>query len=89
MADWLYPLSSQSGYRFGFPDGGSSEDASPTALEQLVSYGPSVQRSWHLATNFRKVSPGDTVWLYYGKSDGDRGRRSCNGRHGGPGRAPS
>lgn len=73
MATWLYPLSSISGYHFRLENGGSTRDTGPASLEELIRLDGRRIADWGITTNFTKVESGDTVWVYYGVADGDRG----------------
>jgi hypothetical protein len=70
-ADWLYPLSSRSGYWFIREDGSETEDTGPDSFIQSIYR--EAEDSWTLATNYRRVDKGDRVWPYYGIWDGDLG----------------
>jgi hypothetical protein len=73
MNDWLYPLSSRSGFRFLFADGSSTTDTSPENFRAAVINGGFADDDWPIATNFHRVESRDRVWIYYGTADGDRG----------------
>lgn len=72
VADWVYPLSSRSGFWFELPDGSSTQDTSPANFEASVLRATS-DDYWTISTNYRRVRPGDRVWVYYGHADGDLG----------------
>jgi len=71
MADWLYPLSSKSGYRFELSNG-RTRDTGPTSFARMIREGASDDK-WGAYQNWRKAQPKDRVWVYYGTSDGDLG----------------
>lgn len=70
--DWLYPLSSKSGYYFLIPQGGKTPDTGPAAFEEMILAGGS-KHEWGASKNWRNVGAGDRVWIYYGTADGDLG----------------
>ena len=82
MGDWLYPLSSKSGYCFEDEEGNRircEDDAgnqiSDTGIEcfrKKLRLG-STDVNWVLRTNYLKVRKGDRVWIYYGTADSDIG----------------
>ena len=72
MSDWLYPLSSQSNFYFELPGGRYTKDTSPANFERSVLRTQSDDQ-WTVAQNFRRMTKGDRVWIYYGHSDGDLG----------------
>jgi len=72
MSDWLYPLSASSG-RYFIDDAGHEYLDTSFASFSAMMRKPSRDDWWYLATNFRKVRPGDRVWCYYGAADGDIG----------------
>lgn len=72
MTDWLYPLSSTSGYWFQLPDGSRTKDTSPANFEATVLRG-SPDKTWTVARNYKQMKAGDRVCIYYGTSDGDLG----------------
>lgn len=81
MSDWLYPLSSQvnritgePNYHFELADGSVTPDTSPTSLAAIVKDSPG-QGPWVVHSNRvnGKVQPGDRIWFYYGRADGDLG----------------
>ncbi len=61
--DWLYPLSSKSGYWFEMPDGSRTNDTSPASFEASVLRA-SADESWTVAQNFKQINVGDRVWVY-------------------------
>lgn len=71
-ADFLYPLSSGSGYRFKLIDGSLTVDTGPAAFQQMIIEGGS-DCDWGAYKNWRVIKPGDRIWIYYGTSDGDLG----------------
>lgn len=70
-ADWLYPLSSNANYYFEY-DGGVTDDTGPSSFEQMVQLG-AIDDRWGAYKNWRKMQPGDRMWVYYGTADGDLG----------------
>lgn len=72
MNDWLYPLSSTSGFYFEMPDRSRTDNTSPANFEASVLRADPNDR-WTIAHNYRQVQAGDRVWIYYGRSDGDLG----------------
>jgi hypothetical protein len=71
MADWLYPFSRRSGGRFEDVRTGKEVPASHESFRDLVVTGRFVDDCWYVHTNYRRISPGDRLWLYTG--DDDRG----------------
>jgi hypothetical protein len=69
---WLYPLSSTSDFWFVLPDGTETQDTSPANFEKSVLREGS-DDCWTVASNYRRIGPGDRVWVYYGRADGDLG----------------
>lgn len=72
MSDWLYPLSSSSGFWFELPDGTRTRDTSPSNFERSV-LRPRSDDIWTVANNYRRIRPRDSIWVYYGHADGDLG----------------
>jgi hypothetical protein len=72
VGDWLYPLSSKSGYWFQFSDGKRSRDTGPTSFEEMILRAAS-DDEWGVSRGWRRMQLGDRVWVYYGKADGDLG----------------
>lgn len=72
MSDWLYPLSSKSGYYFELPDGTRTTDTGPVNFEASVRRGKP-DDTWGLSKNYKNVQRGDRVWVYFGRADGDLG----------------
>lgn len=70
-ADWLYPLSSKSGYFFTLKFG-NSVDTGPASLEQMILDGVT-DDTWTAHKNWKNIKAGDRIWVYYGKIDGDLG----------------
>lgn len=70
--DWLYPLSSKSGYHFLLPKGRRTPDTGPVAFEEMILAGGS-KHEWGAFKNWRNIEEGDRVWIYYGRADGDLG----------------
>ena len=71
MTDWLYPLSSKSGFWFELPNGGT-RDTGPTSFARMIREGARDDK-WGANKNWRNAQPKDRVWVYYGTSDGDLG----------------
>jgi len=71
-ADFLYPLSSASGYRFKLDDDSLTLDTGPAAFQQMILEG-GADCEWGAYKNWRVIQPGDRIWIYYGTSDGDLG----------------
>jgi len=71
-SDWLYPLSSSSGYTFLLQSGKSSTDTGPASFEQMIIEG-AVDDDWVAYKNWKNLEKKDRVWVYYGHSDGDIG----------------
>lgn len=71
-SDWLYPLSSKSGYYFLLPRGGKTPDTGPAAFEEMILAGGS-KHEWGAYKNWRNIQAGDRVWIYFGRADGDLG----------------
>ena len=65
--DWLYPLSSKSGYYFR-RKGGRTSDTGPASLEEMLLEG-AVDDRWGAYMNWRNVNPRDRIWVYYGTAD--------------------
>jgi hypothetical protein len=65
--DWLYPLSSKSGYYF-LRKGGRTSDTGPASLEEMLLEG-AIDDEWGAYMNWRNVKPNDRIWVYYGKAD--------------------
>jgi len=70
-ADWLYPLSSKSGYFFTLKFG-NSVDTGPASLEQMI-LDDVADDTWIAHKNWKNIKDGDRIWIYYGKIDGDLG----------------
>ena len=70
-ADWLYPLSSATDYYFELTNG-RTLDTSPASFEEMVQSG-ATDDMWGAHKNWRNMTHGDRVWVYYGVSDGDLG----------------
>ena len=70
--DWLYPLSSVSGYVFDLRGGSKTKDTGPPAFEQMVSQG-GADHWWGAYRNWKQLQVGDRIWVYYGTADGDVG----------------
>lgn len=70
-ADWLYPLSSKSGYFLKLRSG-KSVDTGPASLEQMILDGVT-DDTWVAYKNWKNLKDGDRIWIYYGKIDGDLG----------------
>ena len=70
MSDWLYPISSSSGYVFVLLDGLSLEKT-PENFELAV--WDKQEADWPVSTAYRQIEPGDRIWVYYGTADEDRG----------------
>jgi len=71
-ADFLYPLSSGSGYRFKLDNGRLTPDTGPAAFQQMI-FESGTDCEWGAYKNWRVIQPGDRIWVYYGTSDGDLG----------------
>lgn len=70
-SDWLYVLNSKSGTRFFDDDGKDIGDTSFKTLQKLITMkGPF---EWYISRNFKKIEPGDRLWIYYGTSDDNLG----------------
>ena len=67
-ADWLYPLSSKSGYFFTLKFG-NSVDTGPASLEQMI-LDDVADDTWIAHKNWKNIKDGDRIWIYYGKIDG-------------------
>jgi len=65
--DWLYPLSSKSGYYF-LRKGGRTSDTGPASLEEMLLEG-AVDDEWGAYMNWKNVQPKDRIWVYYGQAD--------------------
>ena len=71
-SDWLYPLSSTSGYVFSLPRGRETPDTGPASFQQMINnFG--YDDEWYVSKNWKNIAEGDRVWAYYGTSDGDLG----------------
>lgn len=70
MNDWIYPLSSASGYWFDHRAGRRTDTGVEALRDAIADKG---EAWWHLSTAFRLVKPRDRVWCYYGIADGDLG----------------
>lgn len=71
-SDWLYPLSSTSGYWFKRSSGKRTADTGPSSFEQMILEG-AVDDDWGAYRNWKKLRKNDRVWVYYGQADGDIG----------------
>jgi len=68
VRDFLYPLSSSSGYILDAA--GGDFDCSAEGFRRFrEALGPR-RCEWRIATNFRNVSEGDRVWVYFAAPDG-------------------
>lgn len=71
-SDWLYPLSSTSGYWFVRRNGRRTTDTGPASFEQMIAEG-AIDDEWGAYRNWKHLQKGDRVWVYYGKADRDIG----------------
>jgi len=69
--DWLYPLSSSSGYYFELRNG-KTLDTGPASFEEMI-IGGRADDQWGAYRNWKQAQEDDRVWVYYGHSDGDIG----------------
>jgi hypothetical protein len=72
MNNYLYPLSSASGYAWVDPNGNAAPDTGYGYFVASIS-NRNADTEMFLRTSFRKVAVGDRLWLYYGKADLDVG----------------
>ena len=72
MGDWLYPLSRTSERFFNDDQGNYLSDTSYESFKRMMRTPPT-DDCWYLSTNYRNVQPGDRLWCYFGKADGDHG----------------
>jgi hypothetical protein len=69
--DWLYPLSSTSGYYFELRNG-KTLDTGPASFEEMI-IGGRADDQWGAYRNWKQAQKDDRVWVYYGHRDGDIG----------------
>jgi hypothetical protein len=69
--DWLYPLSSVSGYKFK-RIGGLTFDTGPASFQQMIKDG-AIDKEWGVHKNWKNLEVEDRIFVYYGTADGDLG----------------